>query len=46
MPEPVRRIENYIDGRWVAVGQGDALDVLDPSDGSTIARVPLIREKA
>ncbi|HEY0318096.1 MAG TPA: CoA-acylating methylmalonate-semialdehyde dehydrogenase [Solirubrobacterales bacterium] len=36
-----RRLNNYIGGAWVRSDSEESLDVTDPANGETIARVPL-----
>lgn len=43
-PAKYPSVRNYIGGRFVP-GEGQLLDVLDPSDGSLLSRVPLSRER-
>jgi malonate-semialdehyde dehydrogenase (acetylating)/methylmalonate-semialdehyde dehydrogenase len=43
-PAKYPTVRNYIGGRFVP-GEGQLLDVLDPSNGSLLSRVPLSRER-
>ncbi|MCX6093994.1 MAG: CoA-acylating methylmalonate-semialdehyde dehydrogenase [Candidatus Bipolaricaulota bacterium] len=46
LPEPiqgVKKVENYIGGKWIA-SRGDVRDVVNPATGKTIATVPLSTE--
>lgn len=43
-PAKYPTVRNYIGGRFVP-GEGQLLDVLDPSDGSLLSRVPLSPER-
>jgi malonate-semialdehyde dehydrogenase (acetylating) / methylmalonate-semialdehyde dehydrogenase len=37
----VRLLDNYVGGRWTSAESADALDVINPATGETLARVPL-----
>ncbi|MGH2916016.1 MAG: CoA-acylating methylmalonate-semialdehyde dehydrogenase [Solirubrobacteraceae bacterium] len=37
----IRTLDNYIAGRWMPAREADALDVTNPANGETLARVPL-----
>ena len=38
---PTQVLKNYIDGKWVASGSRDLLDVHNPATGESIAQVPM-----
>jgi malonate-semialdehyde dehydrogenase (acetylating)/methylmalonate-semialdehyde dehydrogenase len=40
-PENAPLLENYVGGKWLASRSAQALDVVNPSSGKAIARVPL-----
>ena len=43
VPQGSVRLQNYIDGRWVASTASEDLDVPDPSTGGSLARLPVGR---
>ncbi len=41
MPSVKHEVSDFIDGKWIASGAGEHLDVVNPATGEVLARVPL-----